>query len=220
MSTFYNQIIKSGLHDKASYSSSNAECRQLPWQACWVSTARYHLPATRYDSRIDRSGVHITTADDSGLASSCVQNDDRIQELEQERGRSPSDTIHSSIWGRYQAYLWGTNTQRVEVICKRIWGNPEEQTAFLYRLWAQNKLSKTRATSRRAPFWYTSRRKPEFGQHLFREGLQDKLEGRTFVILVVGHKKAQNDRLSCKNRLNVRYNEGLGWVSDLKLCIS
>lgn len=30
MSTFYNQIIKRGLHDKASCSGSNAECRQLP----------------------------------------------------------------------------------------------------------------------------------------------------------------------------------------------
>jgi hypothetical protein len=50
-------------------------------------------------SRIDPSGVHITTADDSGLASSSVQNDDPIQELEQERGRSQSDTIHSSILG-------------------------------------------------------------------------------------------------------------------------
>ena len=101
-----------------------------------------------------------------------------------------------------------------------IWDNPEEQTAFLYRLWAQNYLSKNRATTRRAPFWHTSRRKPEFGLHLLREEQQDRPEGRTFITLVVCHKKAQNDRLSCTNRLNVGYNEGLTWDSDFNLCIS
>jgi hypothetical protein len=59
--------------------------------------------------------------------------------------------IHQ-FWARYQAYLQGTDTQSVAVICKGMWGNPEEHTAFLYRLWAQHQLSKKWGTTRTAPF--------------------------------------------------------------------
>ena len=74
------------------------------------------------------------------------------------RNLNKKEGVHSltpfihQFWARYQAYLWGTNTQSVEVICKGIWGNLEEQTAFLYRQWAQNLLSKNRATTRITPF--------------------------------------------------------------------
>lgn len=77
---------------------------------------------------------------------------------EQERGRSQPDTINSLILGSIPGISlelkpWDTNKQRGEVIYNGVEGKPEEQTGFLYRLWAEHQLSKKqkRTTTYREP---------------------------------------------------------------------